>query len=522
MYFKLLLKLNRQFTLSIILMAFLAPSLSFAAIENVKNYGAIGDGLTNDQNAIQEAVDACSKAGGGTVLFPAGEYLSGTIVLEDNISLYLESGAVIKASRDLSDYSPQTGKCLIYAKGKKHISIAGMGSLYGQGENDYGRRKDVKYEKLSFRTGVLYIEQCSFVKISDINMLYSDSWTVHLKRCENVSIDNVTILNNPLRVNSDGIDPNSCKNVTISNCNIVAGDDCIVFKSTEKYPCENIVVENCILESIAAAIKIGTESHGDFRDIHVSNCVIKNSRIGLGFNLKDGATIERITFSDISITTHTFPFLRLKPYPIHMDIEKRHPDSKIGKIRDVTFRDIQIKCDSKVLIQGLPESPIENLTFENITIRIDKPLDFSQFQKHIGGSRTTHGIQDTLYARHNSYFTFANIHGLTLSDIKLFWYDQPSIRYDRLSLCLNHVDRFHLEKINSGDIIRDTKTPVYLLNECRNGVLWYSQKQEKTRITGASTANIHIHDFLNLKNDPVVFDNNVNKNSVFYTVPGKL
>jgi polygalacturonase len=147
----------------------------------------------------------------------------------------------------------------------------------------------------------------------------------------------VSILNNYYRVNADGIDPVSCRNVHISNCHIVAGDDCIVCKTREGSPCEDIVVTNCTLESVATAVKIGTESPSDFRNIHFSNCVIRNSTVGIGMYIKDGAIAERISFTDCTVETIREPELvntsmQNSVYPIFVDIEQRHKDSRIGRI----------------------------------------------------------------------------------------------------------------------------------------------------------------------------------------------
>jgi polygalacturonase len=282
-----------------ILLLMLVPVEGSTAMFSVRDFGAKGDKQSNDRAAIQAAVEACSKAGGGTVYFPAGDYLSGTIRLLSNVTLQLDAGATLWASTEPSDYE---GRRLLVADEQEHISIVGSGTIHGQGTADYGSRWGVP-DRPPFRTGVLLFQKCRHVAIRGVTILYSDSWAVHLKRCETVFIDGVTILNNIHRLNSDGIDPDSCRDVHISNCHIVAGDDCIVLKSTEPYSCENVVVTNCTLETTCTALKLGTESRGDFRDVHFSNCTIRDTPVGIGFYMKDGTTMERVTFSDISIET---------------------------------------------------------------------------------------------------------------------------------------------------------------------------------------------------------------------------
>ncbi len=438
----------------------------FAAVYDITEYGAKGDKETNDAPYIQAAIDACHESGGGTVYVPAGDFLTGSLRLKDHVSIDLACGATLWVSRDPDHFPEKNRGVLFLANGASHISIVGEGRIHGQGTADYGRRKDVEYEPLSFRTGIFLLQECDFVTIRDIKIEYSDAWTIHLKRCQRVLIDGVYIFNNMLRVNSDGIDPNSCRDVRISNCHIVAGDDCIVLKSTEPYPCENIVVNNCILESTSAALKIGTESHGDFRDIHFSNITIPKARIGCGFNLKDGATIERITFSDISIQSSQPEWIRQNAYPIHMDIEKRNKDSKIGMIRDVSFSNIQIFTDSKILIQGMPESPLENISFDHITLRITNPRDFSDYHKHVGGRRSTSGIRDTLYARQPNYMTFAHIKGLSLSHISILAdrKDQPASENKGLSA--HHVKNLSTQNLYVDPHLVNMAGPWYRLEDC--------------------------------------------------------
>jgi hypothetical protein len=430
---------------------------------NVREFGAKGDKRSNDRLAIQSAIDACVKAGGGTVYLPSGDYLSGAIRLYSNVTLKLGAGATLWASRSPQHYESQRSAHLILAKDAEHISIIGPGRIHGQATEDLGWRGEG--ERPSFRTGIMLLESCKNVIIRDLTILYSDAWTIHLKRCDTVFIDGVTIINNYYRVNSDGIDPNSCRNVHISNCHIVAGDDCIVLKTTEPHPCENVVVTNCTLESIATALKLGTESHGDFRNVHISNCVIRNSSVGIGFYMKDGGIMEGITFSNISIEIRESPSAQV--YPIFMDIERRHPDSKIGGIRDVIFRDILIHSGSGILIQGMPQSPIENLTLQNVTLRVNRAEDYSNRRKAIGGRRTTSDERDTLYARQPSYVTLAHINGLTLENLHVMIAEDVFERCERSALICNSVENGAIRNVYRRPVSGE-KAPVISLLNCHD------------------------------------------------------
>jgi hypothetical protein len=233
------------------------------------------------------------------------------------------------------------------------------------------------------------------------------------------------------------------------------------------------VVTNCILESVATAIKIGTESPSDFRNIRVSNCVIRNSTVGIGMYIKDGATAERISFSNCSIETirdldAVRDSLTNSIYPIFVDIEQRNKDSRIGKVRDLTFADIDIVSDNGILIQGMEKSKIENLTLRNVTLRVDRGFDYSQRKKHIGG--TTSDTEDrrmTLYARQPSYTTLANVDGLTADGLRVLIPENIFAKYQRSALSLHQVDGALVRNISRRPDNAGSQMPVVVVENCR-------------------------------------------------------
>ncbi|MBU7004630.1 MAG: glycoside hydrolase family 28 protein, partial [Theionarchaea archaeon] len=197
---------------------------------NAMDLGAEGNGLSNDTTAVQSAIDGCYDAGGGTVYFPPGRYLSGSIVLKSRVSLNLEGGAVLLASRDPSDYADR--RILISAEGAENVTICGRGTIDGQADEDLGRRPGHEgEERPKFRTSLVRFDDCTDVSVRDVTMKSSDAWTLHFRGCCNVLVDGITILNNYFRTNTDGINPVSCRNVHISNCYLVCGDDCVCIKS---------------------------------------------------------------------------------------------------------------------------------------------------------------------------------------------------------------------------------------------------------------------------------------------------
>jgi len=470
-------------------------------IYSVKDFGAHADKKSNDAPAIQAAIDACSAAGGGTVYVPAGDYFCGEIRLRSFLSLYLEAGATLWVSPNKEHY--KQANRFLYAENEKNITIEGRGTIHGTGEGDLMRKKtDTQEQKPAFRVGILRFIGCQNVSIKDITVRYSDTRTFDLELCENVFINGLTILNNYYRVNADGIDPVSCKNVHISNCHIVAGDDCIVCKTREANPCEDVVVTNCTLESVATAIKIGTESHSDFRNIHVSNCVIRNSTVGIGMYIKDGATAERINFTNCTIETIREPELvttsmQNSIYPIFVDIEKQDENSRLGKIRDLTFADINIISDNGILVQGMSKSKIENLTMRNVTMRISKAFDYSQRKKHVGGRTSqTEDRRQTIYAQKPSYVTLANIQGLMVDSLRVFIPDGIFAKHKRSALSLHEVEDAIVSSVLRKPAGAGSGMPVIMMENCQNSFLTKCFALPGTdvflELDGERTANISV------------------------------
>ncbi len=473
----------------LILGAWVVLSGSIAAdggVYNIGEYGAVAQREADNTQAIQKAIDTCAAAGGGVVCVPAGDYGCGGLRLRSNVSLHLEAGATLWVSGKQEHY--KDGNRFLYAEDQENITIEGRGVIHGTGEEDLGRRRGDDKPRPDFRVGILRFVRCKNVVIRDVTVRYSDSWTFDLEFCERVFITGVSILNNYYRVNADGIDPVSCRNVHISNCYIIAGDDCIVCKTREGVPCEDVVVTNCTMSSNATAIKIGTESASDFRNIQVSNCVIRDSTVGIGMYIKDGATAERISFSNCSIETIRRPELVNESlangiYPIFVDIERRQPGSRVGRIRDLTFSDISIVSDNGILIQGMSRRNIENVVLRNVTLRVDRGFDYSQRRKHVGGStQATEDRRPTEFARQQSYATMANIRGLTVDHLRVFIPEEVYSRFPRAALWLNSVegaDVSHVRRISGG---MGKAAAVVVMDNCEDGFLSGCKAESGTEV----------------------------------------
>ena len=345
-----------------------------AGLYDVRAFGAVGDGVALDTEAIQKAVDACAEAGGGTVYLQGGTFLSGTIRLKSNVTLHVEAGATLLGSTNIADYPDITPKIvylyrarftryLIYAERAENIGIAGRGLIDGQGGHFPAQPGDDKG-----RPYILRFSECKNVRVENVSFRDSARWLSHYLACENVAISGISI-SSKIRENRDGIDIDSCRNVRILDCSIDTGDDAIVLKATTQRPCQNVLITNCVLSSLASALKLGTESNGGFEDIAISNCTIHDTGYsGIAVEMVDGGVLDRVTISNITMRNVKVPiFVRLgnraRPIP-------GLPLPGMGSLRNVIISNVQASGADEMgcSITGIPGFPVENVTLDNIRI----------------------------------------------------------------------------------------------------------------------------------------------------------
>lgn len=363
-----------------------------------ETYGAKGNGTSKDTAAVQQAIDACCAAGGGTVVLQSGKtYYCGSIHLKENVEVHLEKGARLKASSALEDYfrpcrsindpetaligNPVTGKpsfAFLYGLRADGCTISGEGVIDANG-HAFVSRKDKYYVTGSFypRPTAIYIEDSRHITIRDVTVTDAPFWTLHPAGCDDVLISNIRILNNLDVANSDGIDPDHCSNVRITGCHIECADDCICLKTSqgnaEYGPCENIIISGCTLVSTSAALKIGTEGVGDFRNILVDNCIVSRSNRGISIQVRDGGNVENVSFTNCIIETRRFsPDWWGTAEPIAVTALRRDKNTSCGHIRGIRFFNITAKGENGVLLHGSPEAPIEDVVFDNVRIELTK------------------------------------------------------------------------------------------------------------------------------------------------------
>jgi hypothetical protein len=448
-------------TATALVMLFLGTGVAGAGEYDVRQYGAKGDGATPDTVAIQTVIDKASGEGGGTVRVPPGRYPIARIELKSNVALHLDKGATLLGSTRRQDYAGGPS-AIVFASGAQHLVVEGEGEIDGQTTADYGARYGAP-EKPTFRTGLVRIEKCRDVTFRGVKLINSDAWTLHLRGCQQVRIEGIEILDNYKRLNSDGIDPNSCSDVKISRCHIVCGDDAIVLKSTEPIPCEDIEVSDCVLESATAGLKIGTESKGDFRNIRFRNCKIVNTPVGVGVFVKDGAEVENVVAENIEMIL--CPPTYHAVVPLYIDIEKRHDNSRVGEVRDVVFRNIHITGGAGVLMQGMPESRLQNVTLENIRMDVKDAEDYANRKKPVGGRRTTRDARDTLYARAATWAALANIRGLKVNGFHVQIGEDDFGKFPRSAISLFNVEGGEVSNVTRKPAA--TNPPVVEQSNCK-------------------------------------------------------
>ncbi len=371
---------------------------------NVRDFGAKGDSLTLDTDAINKAIDEAASKGGGTVYFPAGNYLSFSIHLKSNITLHLDNGAVLVAadpSKGEGGFDPPEPNAfdlfqdfghshwhnsLIWGENLKNIAITGHGRIVGNGLTRSGRTTPGLGNK------AIALKLCRNVILKDFTILRGGHFCLLATGVDNMTIDNVK-----LDTNRDGFDIDCCRHVRMSNCSVNSPfDDAIVLKSSYGlgFPrvTEDVTITNCSVSGfdigtfldgtyrkkeydrvpdrgvVTGRIKFGTESNGGFRNITISNCTFEFCR-GLAIETVDGGILE-----DIIVTNVTMRDVMGAPFFLRLGARMRGPEGiPVGKLRRVTISNVIVYSanpDYTSLLLGIPGYDIEDIKLSNLTILV--------------------------------------------------------------------------------------------------------------------------------------------------------
>ncbi|WBL23393.1 glycoside hydrolase family 28 protein [Zunongwangia sp. HRR-M8] len=371
---------------------------------------------------IQSAIDEASENGGGTVYFPAGDYLTGAIRLKSNITLHLDAGAMLRFSDDFNDYLPfvemrwegtvmKNFSPLIYAYEVENIAIIGRGTIDGQGrkwwlelyrietaeekpprtkfqkmwvEQNKGLKTSDYYQRTMswefFRPPLFQAYRSNNILIEGVTIQNSPFWTVNPAFCNNIRITGVTI-NNPESPNTDGINPTSCKNVHISDSHISVGDDCITIKSGRDAdgrkwatPTENVTITNCTMLSGHGGVVIGSEMSGGIKKITISNCVFDGTDRGIRLKTARGrgGVVEDIRVSNIVMNNIQKEAIMMNMFYDHNKtiepVTERTPTFRNIHFSGITGNNIK----KAGWIAGIEEMPVENISFSDIDFQSEE------------------------------------------------------------------------------------------------------------------------------------------------------
>lgn len=434
-------------------------------------HGAKGDDTTLDTAPIQAAIDACHAAGGGRVHLHGGTFRSGTLRLRSHVILHVEAGATLRASPRLEDFPSTasrhpsydgtfvTGRMFLHAEDATGVGIEGRGTIDGGGdqwnEGPYGA------PSFLFRPRLLHFAGCEDVQIRGVTFRNSASWTLSFLACRDLVLESFRLdsrenpdIERPRYAtargrNNDGVDLIDCQRVRIANASINSGDDAIVLKSfAPDGVCRDITITNCVVSSNASGIKLGTESAGAFEDIVVQNCTVFDTRgAGLAVLTVDGARIERVSFSNISLRN-------LKGAAIVVRLGARDRtyrkgiEPKKGSLKDVLFTQIQGTRIAEVgnAITGIPGQTVENVVLRDIHLEFTGGGAADWAQRVVPENVKGYPGVNTLGPHHPAYgFFVRHARNVTFENVRLTWAADDH----RPALHCDNVDGLHIARLDA-------------------------------------------------------------------------
>lgn len=408
---------------------------------NIKDFGAIGDGITKNTAAIQAAIDKVGETG-GRVLIEGGIYVTGTLHYKSNVEIHIASDAVLLGSPDCDDYpesetvhvnSPLLPRwrnaCLLFAEECQNIALTGMGTIDCNGKTfvfpnentNNGWKYHRDYDRLTPPRAVFFTG-CKNVKVEDITMVNQPAgWSYWIHDCDYVTVDKIKIDANVEYPNNDGIHINSSRNVTVSNCSITCGDDCIIVRANnvslaENKICERVTVTNCNLTSYSAGIRVGWINDGVIRNCAFSNLVMTDCSCGIDFYFphiipcetspssadigREASHVENLTFDNIIMD-------KIYSTPVNFDVSE-HPDVRIDTIRNIYFSNIRASGPQFLWMQGKEDNHIQNVEFNNCTFTLTDGSEFPDPTCH-GAPRHYHDVEyHPMHIRHADNVRFQN------------------------------------------------------------------------------------------------------------------
>ena len=427
----------------------------------ITDYGAHADTTVLSTEALQRAIDDCSRQGGGRVVVPPGDYKIGSVELRSHVNLHLMAGATLYGSTRLEDYRPMKARYvslrtqsttiqLLYAEGISHLVIDGFGTIDGRGR---------AFQKLSWndegitRPHLLRLIDSQDIVVKDVTLRNSGCWMQHYLACDRLCIDGIKVENRN-NYNNDALDLDGCHDVLVSNLWADSDDDAITLKSTSPRLCENISIANCVVSSHCNAVKLGTETNGGFRNISISNIVVKPSAdqrekffgqwIGssaISLEIVDGGVMENVSLDHFTVEGTESPiFIRLgnrgRGYLLAGDdFDSLIPIDSVGHIRGISLSHIQIRNAGSMgcSITGLPGHCVENISLDHIILHHKGGVDsgqLAQIAESVGDEKEKEYPEATMWGNLPAKgFFVRHARNVSFSDIRVETV-QPDVRPD--------------------------------------------------------------------------------------------
>jgi hypothetical protein len=351
-----------------------------------RDYGAIGDGVTNDAAAIQHAIDAAAGTGGSVVL-ANGTYLSGTLTVAANMTFFIAPSATLRGSTAVADYpaqAPATGntqlgncqRALLYIPNATHVTIDGGGTIDGQGDAFSGVE--------ATRPLLIWSVLSDHVTIQNLYLMKGAVWSLVTMESDHVLINNVNVQSD--NITHDGIDVVDGTDITVDHCAVRSGDDAMCLKTGVRRGIDTMIVKDSIFGGSGTSggsngIKFGTATYGAFKNITIEDTYVKDVQYAaMAVESRQGADVtavsfHRIEFANVGSAFFVYLAQQATTHPIG-DVPK------LGSIDGVSFTDIAGSTASwgnsphqAALITGhifnAVTYPITNLAFTNVAVRFD-------------------------------------------------------------------------------------------------------------------------------------------------------
>lgn len=360
---------------------------------DVRELGAKGDGKTDDTAALQKALDECAQTG-GTVKLPKGNYYSRPLTIKTKTRLLIEAGATLTASTNQNDFLKTPGDWtkakgggdfvpFLSGKDLENVTIAGSGTIEGSGAVWWEAAEEARRKVSGYtlpRPNLIVLTRAKNLIVRDVTIQNSPKFHLVPTECDDVLITNVTILAPERSPNTDAIDPSVSRRVTITKCLIDVGDDNVAVKSGKRmdgreFAVEDLTITDCTFKH-GHGMSIGSETVGGVRNVLVKNCTFENTDNGIRIksDRKRGGTVENFVCEDIIMKNVRGAITLTSYYPKIPATDTALPVTETTpKYRNITIKNLTATSTKAAgVIVGLPESLIENVLLENVTIAAEQ------------------------------------------------------------------------------------------------------------------------------------------------------